>query len=144
MPFVLVIVGILLIVTGAQGTYKQFGSQVASDFTGKGNFEYWIAAIGTVGAIGYIQALQTISRLLMALIIIVMFLSNRGFFVKLQQAIAQGPKAPAPGLSFGASGTSGPSLTPQQGVAQGAGGAGVNWNPFTNGNFDSFKKYFGF
>lgn len=124
MPFVLVLVGILMIVTGAQGTYRQFGAQVASDFTGKGNFVYWVASIGIVGAVGYIKSLETISRMLMALIIISMVLSNRGFFAKFAQAIKQGPKAPQPGLSLGGgavnSNVNAPNEATTSGVLQGS------------------------
>jgi hypothetical protein len=96
MPFVLVTAGLLMIVTGALGTYAQFGSQVASDFTGKGNFVYWFASLFAVGAVGYIDALRTISRLFLALVIIAMVLANKGFFAQFQAAINKGPVAPAP------------------------------------------------
>lgn len=94
MAFVLVVVGLLMIITGARGTYQQFGSQVASDFTGPGNFTYWLAAIGIIGAIGYIEPLKTVSRLFMALVLIGMVLSNRGVFAKFQAAMKAGPVAP--------------------------------------------------
>lgn len=94
MPFVLVIVGILMVVTGAKGTYAQFGSQVASDFTGPGNFTTWVVALGAVGSIGYIDALRAFSRLFMALILIAMVLSNKGFFAKFTDALKTGPVAP--------------------------------------------------
>lgn len=94
MGFVLVAGGLLMIVTGAKGTYSQFGSQVASDFTGPGNFTYWIVSIGAVGSLGYIEALRAFSRMFMALILIAMVLSNRGFFTKFSDALKSGPIAP--------------------------------------------------
>lgn len=94
MAFVLVTVGILMIVTGAKGTYSQFGSQVASDFTGSQPFTYWLAAIGSIGALGYIDALRTFSRMFMALILVAMVIANKGFFAQLQAALKQGPVAP--------------------------------------------------
>lgn len=96
MPFVLVTAGLLMIVTGALGTYAQFGTQVASDFTGKGNFIYWLASLFAVGAVGYIKALEGISRLFLLLIIIAMVLANRGFFAQFQAAINKGPVVPNP------------------------------------------------
>jgi hypothetical protein len=96
MPFVLVLIGLLMVATGYQGTYRQFGSLVAGEFQGKNNFLYFAAAIGAVGAIGYIDQLKIFSRLLLALILIGIVVSNKGFFANLQAAIAQGPKAPAP------------------------------------------------
>lgn len=97
MAFVLVVSGLLMIVTGAKGTYAAFGSQLAGDFTGPGNFTYWIAAIGAVGAVGYVDALRTISRLFLALILIAMVLANKGFFDQLTAALKAGPTAPAAG-----------------------------------------------
>lgn len=94
MAFVLVVAGLLMIVTGARGTYAAFGAQVASEFQGQNNFLYWIAGIGGVGAVGYIPPLQTFSRLFMALIIIGMVLANRGIFAQLTSALKQGPQAP--------------------------------------------------
>lgn len=96
MGFILTIGGLLLIVTGARGTYQQFGSLVAGEFTGKNNFLYFAGAIGAIGAIGYIDALRTFSRLFLAMIIIGIVVSNKGFFANLQAAIAAGPKAPDP------------------------------------------------
>jgi hypothetical protein len=103
MAFVLVTVGLLMIVTGAKGTYSQFGSQVASDFTGSQPFTYWLAAIGAVGAIGYIDALRTFSRLFLTLILVSMLLANKGFFNQLTAALKAGPTAPTGGTGTPAS-----------------------------------------
>jgi hypothetical protein len=103
--FVLVISGILMIVTGAKGTYAAFGSQLAGDFTGDHNFTYWLAAIGGVGAVGYVPSLQTASRYFMALIIISMVLANKGFFAKFTAALKAGPVAPAGGTGLPAAST---------------------------------------
>lgn len=91
MPFALVTIGLLLFVTGAKDTYKALGAQVASDFTGPGNFTYWLAAIGAMGALGYIEAFKPFSRAFMVLIIVSMVLANQGFFAKLTAAIKSGP-----------------------------------------------------
>jgi len=94
MPFALTIIGMLLIVTGFQNTYAALGAQVAGDFTGKNNFIYWFVAIAVVGAIGYAKPLQNFSRAFMALIIVSIFLSNKGFFTKFNAALSSG-SAPA-------------------------------------------------
>lgn len=139
MPFVLVSAGILMIVTGALGTYAQFGKQVAGDFTGKGNFLYWLAAIFAVGALGYYSPLQGVSRLFILLIIISMVLSNRGFFAKFQEALNKGPVAPAP-INGASSATntlpgSGPSFI--QSLKKPGGGGFWDWSgipsPFGSG-----------
>lgn len=96
MAFVLTLFGLLLIVTGARGTVTQFGAQVAQDVTG--GFVYYVAAIAGIGALGYVDALRTISRLFMALILIVLVLANRGFFAQFSAALKTGaiaPQAPA-------------------------------------------------
>lgn len=96
MPFALVVIGLLMIVSGGRNTYQQFGAQIKGDFTGDKNFTYWLASIGVVGAVGYIEPLRTFSRAFMVLIIVVMFLSNGGFFEKFTAALAKGPTTPQP------------------------------------------------
>lgn len=91
MPFALVIIGLMMIVTGAKDTFDQMGAQLQKDFTGEQNFTTWLVAIFGVGAVGYVKELEPISRLFMGLIIITMVIRNGGFFDKFQQALAQGP-----------------------------------------------------
>lgn len=91
MPFALVVFGIILIVTGSKATYKDLGAAIAADFTGPNNFTWWLAAIGGIGALGYVETLKPFSRIFMVLVIVAMILSNKGFFAKLNEAIAQGP-----------------------------------------------------
>jgi hypothetical protein len=86
MPFVLLLFGIILILVGYQGTQGQFFSLLKGDFTGSGNFIYWIISIGVVGSIGYIPKFKGISNAFMALIIIVLFVSHKGFFAQFSQA----------------------------------------------------------
>lgn len=88
------LVGLLLIITGAQNTYADFGNQVKADMTGQNNFTYWIAAILMVGVLGYIPALNKFSHWFLALILLSLFLSHKGFFAKFQAALAAGPTAP--------------------------------------------------
>jgi hypothetical protein len=94
MPFALLVVGLVLIVTGFQNTYKQMGQQVVSDFTGQGNFFYWLIAIGVIGALGYVKSLEMFSRAFMALIIIMIFISNKGFFSQINPQISAGSSTP--------------------------------------------------
>lgn len=90
MPFALLIIGILLIVTGANDTYKDAGKLLVGDFVGPGNFTYWILAFGALGAIGYNDTLRPFSRGFMVLIFIALIVRNGGFFDKFGQAIGQG------------------------------------------------------
>lgn len=95
MPFALVFIGLVLIVTGAKDTYQQLGKELTGDFTGTNNFTYWLASMGAVGAVGYVDALRPVSRLFLALILIAMVLRNGGVFQNLQAALAAGPTHPA-------------------------------------------------
>lgn len=98
MPFALVFTGLILIITGFQNTYKQFGAQVAGDFTGPNNFLYWIVAIGLVGSLGYAKGLETFSRAFMILVLFIMVIvsykRNPGIFSDIGNAIASGSATP--------------------------------------------------
>lgn len=94
MGLVLLIAGLLMVITGARGTYAQFGSLVAGEFQGQNNFTYWFLSFMGLGAIGYIPKLQTVSRLLMTLVLLVLVLSHKGFFAQFTAALKAGPKQP--------------------------------------------------
>lgn len=95
MPFALVTIGLLMIVTGARDTYADFGAKVVSEFQGPNNFTYWIAGIGGVGALGYYEPLRAFSRLFMTLIILTIFVkADTGFFDQFSAALKAGPVAP--------------------------------------------------
>ena len=94
MPYALVIIGLLMIITGVLNTYAAFASQLQSDFTGPGNFVFWVIALGSVGALGYVDSLRTFSHYFMALILIALILNNKGVFANFQKAIQSGPIAP--------------------------------------------------
>jgi len=115
MPYGLVIIGLLMIITGINNTYSQFASQLQSDFTGSKSFIVWIIALGSVGALGYIKDLRTFSHYFMALILISMVLANKGVFAQFQAALSGGPKAPTVSPETGGSQQS---LGPQSSTAQ--------------------------
>lgn len=94
MPFALVFIGLVLIVTGAKGTHAALGRQISSDFTGEGNFFHWFLAIGFLGILGSIKEFRDFSRIFMTLILVSMILSNEGFFTKLLSSIKTGPVPP--------------------------------------------------
>lgn len=156
MPFALVTIGLLMIVTGINNTYSQFGSQLQSDFSGSKSFIVWVIALGAVGALGYIKDLRTFSHYFMALILIAMVLANKGVFQNFTSALASGPKAPTANASAASSTPTQtatvPPLTqsPTSGTstdAQAAGNvAGQATNAITNGNdgglFGSISKAF--
>ena len=94
MPFVIIFIAIIMVMVAIQGTYKQFGALLQSEFTGSGNFGYWVVSLGVVGMLGYIPTLQNFSRMFIALIILVLFLtkgnpqlSGGGFFQQFNNAL---------------------------------------------------------
>lgn len=95
MPFALIIIGLVMIVTGARNTHAALGDQIVSDFTGEKNFTYWVISIGSVGALGYVKPFEEMSRMFMLLIILAMVIKNGAVFDKLMEAIRLGPEAPA-------------------------------------------------
>lgn len=103
MPLALLIVGIIIAVTAFRNTYRDVGTLVVGDLTGAGNFLVWIGAIVIVGAAGYIEPLKYPSRLFLGLIILAMFLSNKGVFAQFTSALQgaqqqQTPITPEPSL----------------------------------------------
>lgn len=84
MPFAIILFAILLIVIGYQGTQHQLFVLLNEDFNPSNNtthsFWVWILAIGVVGGIGYLPKMRQISNAFLALILVVLFLSNGGVF----------------------------------------------------------------
>lgn len=76
MPFALILIGLIAVITGIRGTQGQFGKLLAGDFTGQNNFTYWAASLGVVGAIGYIEPLRPISRAFLVLLIVVFIIAT--------------------------------------------------------------------
>jgi hypothetical protein len=98
MPFALLFIGMVLVVTGVRNTYKQLGTMVVADMTGKSGgagFIMFFAALFAVGAIGALSPqARTFSHYFMALIIISLLLHNATFAQRLIAAL-RGTRAPA-------------------------------------------------
>jgi len=107
---ILLIMGLLMVVSAVKNTHVQLGEQIKSDFTGPGNFTYWLAAIGIVGAVGYVKPLQAFANAFLVLIFLSFILKNGGVFDKLQEALAQGalatPSKEPPKIPEGGGGSS--------------------------------------
>lgn len=81
MPILFLIVGIFLIVVALNDKMKELGSLAKDDFSlGKGGFVPWIVAIFVIGSLGYAKSFKPVANAFLFLVIIVMLLSNRGFF----------------------------------------------------------------
>lgn len=85
MPFVLFAIGVLLVVSAVRGTQSQLFTLLKGDFSGSGSFVPWLISILAIGALGYINAIKPIVNAFLALVIVVLFLSNGGFFSKFTQ-----------------------------------------------------------
>lgn len=94
MPYALVAIGIVMIVTAIKNTYGALGTLLKGDFTGPKNFTYWIAAIGIVGMIGYYAPFRPLSRAFLILIVTAIVLKNGGFASQFTNAIQAGPISP--------------------------------------------------
>lgn len=79
MPFVFLAIGVILVVAGVRGTEAQLFTLLSGDIKG---FAPWFVAILAIGALGYFKAIRPITDGFMALLIVVLFLSNGGFFSK--------------------------------------------------------------
>lgn len=90
MPFALIIIGSVFILVGYQGTQDQFFTLLKGDFSGPGNFVNWIVSILVIGALGYIPKLKGLSDAFLFLVILVLFLSNKGFFSKFNSQLGTG------------------------------------------------------
>lgn len=144
MPFALVIIGLLMIVTGAKDTHLCLGRELQADFSGppNQNFLWWVAAIGGLGALGAIEPMRGLSKMLMALTVIAMVLAQSkngggGFFGQLFAALKAGPDKidPAqcqPVMAAGAT----TAAKPVSGVAATANASGTPEGAFVSGIFD--------
>ncbi len=87
MPFLFLIAGVVMTVSAVRGTNQDLLTLLKGDFTGKGNFLYWTLSILLIGAVGYIPDLKPVSRAFLVLVVIVLFLQNRGVFTQFTSAI---------------------------------------------------------
>lgn len=78
MPYVLLLGGGAMFVSGVRNTEGDLWTLIRNDFTGSRSFLVWIAAIAIVGGAGYIKPLKGLSVAFMTLLLIVLFLSNKG------------------------------------------------------------------
>jgi hypothetical protein len=128
MAFALIFVGLLLVISAVRGTTSDLGKLVQSDFTGQGNFIWWLVVIMALGAIGYIGPLRTLSKAMLALVIVVLIVSKGnpkmpqgGLFAQLMNELGRATAAaPASGSApTSAAPATGAALIPVSGQAQG-------------------------
>lgn len=89
MPIFFIGSGIVLVFVGLNGNAALLYSLIAADFQGKNSFVYWMVAILVLGALGYIKGLESLSKLFLILVLLVLFLDNGGFFNQFQAFLKQ-------------------------------------------------------
>ena len=94
MPLFFLLAGLVLVVTGVNGTTSDAGRLLKGDFTGPNNFLVWFFAILIAGAFGYIPKFKPISYAFLTLIFVVIILANQkgksyGLFTRLREAIEE-------------------------------------------------------
>lgn len=124
MPFALLIIGAVLLIAAARGTQDHLFSLAQGDFTGPDNFIYWVVAILVIGSLGYIPKVKSISVALIALVMVVLVLTNGkssaaggGFFGKFVAGIQSTTAAVGGSGGPGGAAASQPAMTVGPGVA---------------------------
>jgi hypothetical protein len=103
MPFVLLAIGAIFLVSGIRGTqsdytvsgqsYPGLFTLIKGDFSGNANFLYWFGAIFLIGCVGYVKQLKAVSDGFIMLVIVSMFVAKSangttgGFFQKALAAL---------------------------------------------------------
>lgn len=114
MPFVFIVVGIGLVVVAIRGTQATAFQLLQSEFSGPNSFVKWALAIFILGGLGYIPVIRPITRALLLLVVLVIFLKNgTGLFAQFNSQIANPISPPAP--------STGTATTPASGTGTGAG-----------------------
>ena len=94
----LITIGVILLIASVRDTLEQTpdGSPglfplLVNDFEPgqKGNFLAWFIAIVLIGAVGIVPQLKPISTAMLVLVILVLLISNGGFFKQLEQSATQ-------------------------------------------------------
>jgi hypothetical protein len=107
MALALVLVGILIIATGIEGTEHQLGAQLAQDLYGSNGFLVWMASIVIIGLLSKIPGFDGPAKALLALIFAVIILGNPDFIGNLAQGIISASPAQGQPLQTGSSSSSG-------------------------------------
>jgi flagellar biosynthesis component FlhA len=90
MAALLILIGAVLLVSAVRNTEGDLGNALVQDVPG---FLKWALAIVAVGALGWVPGMRTISRWLLALVLLVIVLKN---YTKLFQGFTSLETPPAP------------------------------------------------
>ncbi len=106
MPFVLLFIGGLFIAASVNNTQGALYTLLEDDFTGSGNFSYWVISIVAIGSLGYAKPIKPAVDTFLLLLFAVFILANNktgglGFFDRFNTALG-GALTPQPASAGGA------------------------------------------
>lgn len=93
MPIFFLVIAVLLIAAGINNKTKELGGLIGEAMRpsdGSPSFMAWILALLLVGSLGYVAQFKPVANALIALILVVLLLSNKGFFEKFTTALNEG------------------------------------------------------
>lgn len=96
MPYALILAGIILTVAGVRNTYATLYSLLEGDFTGTNSFVWWTLSILAIGSVGYVPTMRPLANSFLALVLIVLVISNSKNGVGIFQEFTNAIKAPIP------------------------------------------------
>lgn len=102
MPFLLLLIGAIIAIAAFNNAQGTLATELEQDVPA---FLKWGLAVTAVGAVGWIPGMQTISRWLLALVMVVLFLTNYQQIFAGFQSFAQNFGAGAAGTPTGTSAT---------------------------------------
>lgn len=85
----LLILGVAFIAIGVRGKAEQAGEILADDLSGRNSFVPWIAAVMIVAVVASYGPFRRVGVAFYGLMLVVLFLSNDGFFDKFRQQIME-------------------------------------------------------
>jgi hypothetical protein len=92
MPFALLAIGVIIVIVAFHNTFGQLAVELEHDIPG---YFVWAIAIVAILGLGYIPALRTPSRWLLALVAVVLLLTNYQQFIAGFESFAAQGSAPA-------------------------------------------------
>lgn len=76
MPFALLIIGLVLVTAAVRDQQAALIALIGGDFSGPGNFSYWVLAIIVIGSVGYLPKAKPVSDGFLVLILIALVLTR--------------------------------------------------------------------
>jgi hypothetical protein len=76
MPWVLVIIGALLVIVGVRDKTEEFQEILADDFSGRDSFVNWMIAVFIIGAFGSYRPLRPVADGFLILLVLAVFLQG--------------------------------------------------------------------